>query len=280
MQNFKNNNIYNLNSNFNNTLKTSLKKNSNEIKISNSTLKELLSSSHKNTDNNSKVYKEQKYKLNDGINEFEKKYLLKNQIKSERKNNFDITNNNNLLDNISFNKDDNNNKNSYNNNFIKNNNTNNINPINQVNFVNNKLNLNNLNTIKNLPNIINQKNSIKNNILIKSKKHISFNLDNNIFIKFRKDDFITKSEITTQNGEIYNHPKKDMTYYQNELKLSRPKPIIKTFLTKDIKINKDYILVENLPERQILPDLYDDFEEDDLKSLEKSLERSVDKIIH
>ena len=47
-----------------------------------------------------------------------------------------------------------------------------------------------------------------------------------------------------------------------------------------MKINKDYILVENLPERQILPDLYDDFEEDDLKSLEKSLERSVDKIIH
>ena len=71
-----------------------------------------------------------------------------------------------------------------------------------------------------------------------------------------------------------------MNLYQNELKLIKPKPIIKTFLSKDIKINKDYILVENLPERQILPDLYDDFEEDDLKSLEKSLERSVDKIIH
>ena len=71
-----------------------------------------------------------------------------------------------------------------------------------------------------------------------------------------------------------------MNLYNNKLELIKPKPIIKTFLSKDIKINKDYISVENLPERQILPDLYDDFEEDEIKSLERSLERQVDKILH
>ena len=71
-----------------------------------------------------------------------------------------------------------------------------------------------------------------------------------------------------------------MNLYKNELKMVKPKPIIKTFLSKDIKINHNYTLVENLQERQILPELYDDFEEEDIKSLEKSLERSVDKILH
>lgn len=69
-----------------------------------------------------------------------------------------------------------------------------------------------------------------------------------------------------------------MNLYQNELKMVKPRPIIKTFLAKDIKINHEYNLVENLPERQILPDLYDDFEEDDIKSLEKSLENRLTKL--
>ena len=71
-----------------------------------------------------------------------------------------------------------------------------------------------------------------------------------------------------------------MLMYQTELKLANPKPIIKTFSKNEIGINNEYIYVENLQERQILPDLYDDFEEDDLKSLEKCLEKSVDKIQH
>ena len=91
---------------------------------------------------------------------------------------------------------------------------------------------------------------------------------------------ISKGENMTQNGEIYNHKEKNMNLYKNELKMVKPKPIIKTFLSKDIKINHNYTLVENLQERQILPELYDDFEEEDIKSLEKSLERSVDKILH
>ena len=86
--------------------------------------------------------------------------------------------------------------------------------------------------------------------------------------------------ITTQNGKIFNHIEKNMDLYKSELKMIKPKPIIKKFLSKDIKINKDYVLVENLQERQILPEFYDDFEEEDIKSLEKSLERSIDKILY
>ena len=283
IQNINNNQIYNLHSNINNNLKFSLKKNFNQIKIANSTLKELLSSSYKNFDNNNiKVHKN---KFNFPINDFDKQYLLNNQVKNQRKKKAD--NNYNLLKNISLKEDDKKNNieytNNYNNNYFKNKSTNNditnINEINKTNFLNNTLNLNKKNN--NFPNIINQKNNIKNNnIMTKTKKHITFQLNNNIFIKFRKDDLITNSEITTENGEIYNYPKRDMNFYQKELKFIKPKSIIKSFLPKDIKINKDYILVESLQERQILPDLYDDFEEDDIKSLEKSLEKSVDKILH
>ena len=114
----------------------------------------------------------------------------------------------------------------------------------------------------------------------KSKKHVLFNLNNNIYIKFKNDDLITDSHVTKGDGQIYNYKEKNMDLYNSELKLANPKPIIKSFKENEIKINKDYIFVENLPERQILPDLYDEFEEQDLKSLEKSLERSVDKILH
>ena len=71
-----------------------------------------------------------------------------------------------------------------------------------------------------------------------------------------------------------------MDLYNLELKTFKPKSIIKRFFKNEIKINTEYVNVENLPERQILPDLYDEFEEQDLKSLEKSLEKSVDKILH
>ena len=71
-----------------------------------------------------------------------------------------------------------------------------------------------------------------------------------------------------------------MDLYYDELKNANPKPIIKKFSSSDIGINEEYNLVENLPERHILPDLYDDFVEEDIKSLEKSLEKSVDKIFH
>ena len=109
------------------------------------------------------------------------------------------------------------------------------------------------------------------------KRHICINLNKNIIIAFDKNDLITKSEITN-NGKLLPKVFKDMNSYQYELKIAQPKPILKPYNKEDIKINNSYTLVENLPERQILPELYDDFEDDDIKSLEKSLEKSVDKI--
>ena len=114
----------------------------------------------------------------------------------------------------------------------------------------------------------------------KTKKHVLFNLNNNTYIKFGKEDLITDSQVTDESGKIYNHIEKDMDLYNAELKVAKPKSIIKKNIPYDIKINHEYVWVENLPERQILPDLYDEFEEQDLKSLEKTLEKSVDKILH
>ena len=264
-QKLKNNQILKLNSN--NLLNNNLKQNSNKINEAIPNLKDL-SLSKKNNPNNIKVIKENY----NSFNEFDKKYLLKNKLKIIEKNNIDN------LNNFSYNKNNNNNYESYQNNDKINIKriTNNMTPISKTNFFKKNINLNRKSISKS-----NKKNDLnQNNILIKTKKHISFNLNNNILIKFNKDDLITNSEITNQSGEAYIQPKKNMNSYKNVLKLIKPKPIIKTFLTKDIKINKDYILVENLPERQILPDLYDDFEEDEIKSLERSLERPVDKILH
>ena len=268
----KNNHKYNINQNINNIqikrlnsnnlLDKNLKKNSNEMNEAFLNLKDLLSS--KKNNNNIEVIKEN----NNSFNESDKKYLLKNKLKNIGKNNIENINN------FSYNKSNNNNNITYQNN-DKNNIkriTNNMAPINKNNYFKTNINLNR----KSIPKIKSKTDLTQNNILIKNKRHISFNLNNNILIKFKKDDLITNSEIITQTGEIYIQPKKNI----NELKLIKPKPIIKTFLSKDIKINKDYILVENLPERQILPDLYDDFEEEEIKSLEKSLERPTDKILH
>ena len=248
------NNNYFFNMNKNNSLKKNLIKNNKDNKIIDSTLKEILSS-NKNKPNN--------IISNNNINNLNNQYQdldnLDNTDFSFNKNININTNNNTNNDNINY-------KGNIYNNTINSNNmiVERMTPIDQNN--NNYFNYNN--------------NTVSTNILTKNKKHISFNFNNNIYIKFRTEDLITQSQITNQNGGIYHHKEKDMNLYQNELKMVKPRPIIKTFLAKDIKINHEYNLVENLPERQILPDLYDDFEEDDIKSLEKSLEKSVDKIMH
>ena len=55
------------------------------------------------------------------------------------------------------------------------------------------------------------------------------------------------------------------------------KPCIKKFNKNEIKIKENYINVENLSEKEIIPDLYEE-EEEDIKSLERSLESSIDKL--
>ena len=55
-----------------------------------------------------------------------------------------------------------------------------------------------------------------------------------------------------------------------------PKPCIKIFNEKEIKMNEKYLLAENLKEEDIIPDLYEE-EDEDIKSLSQSLVRSIDK---
>ena len=252
------NNNYLFNMNKNNSLKKNSIKNNNESKIIDSTLKEILSS-NKNKPNN--------IINNNNINSLNNQYQDLDNLDNT---NFSFNKNININQNNNITNDSNNNSNNY-----------------KGNIYNNAINSNNL-TVGGMTSMGQNNNNyfsynnnaISNNILTKNKKHISFNLNNNIYINFRTEDLITQSQITNQNGGIYHHKEKDMNLYLNELKIVKPRPIIKTFLAKDIKINQEYNLVEYLPERQILPDLYDDFEEDDIKSLEKSLEKSVDKIMH
>ena len=55
-----------------------------------------------------------------------------------------------------------------------------------------------------------------------------------------------------------------------------PCPKIKNYEKKEIKVDKNYTLRENMEEKDIIPGL--DYEnEEDIKNIEKSLERSIDK---
>ena len=229
--------------NQNNNLKEKSKYNKKEIKFRESILRDLLSS-HKNTPSNNNV-------------QISDKKILDSDDK--------LYKNNDIIYN---NQNDNNNY--FNDEFM--NNSNNLESA-KVNDINNYKQ--NSEEGNNIINYSNQKKPYK-----KLKGHISFNLDNNIYIKFKADDLINNSLVTDRNGQIYQHNEKNMLIYQEELKLANPKSILKSFYKNEIGINHEYVYVENLQERQILPDLYDDFEEEDLKSLEKCLEKSVDKIQH
>ena len=251
----------------NNSPNYNTKKNS---KITESTLKGLLSS-NKNSINNNNISNNFENNLNNTYNnqrnnnnnDFNKKLLLPKSNPIQGINNY-VTHNNY---NINFSTNNNNTENK-NKNINDNNNT-------TPNNKNNTIIKNDSSSNKNNNNNINNS-----NISFKNKNHISFNLNNNIFIEFKKDDLVTESKIKNQNGEIVNYQQKDMNLYKSKLKEANPKSIIKSFLREDIKINQGYTLVENLPERQILPELYDEFEEEDIKSLEKSLEKSIDKNLH
>ena len=269
IQNIKGNQLGNLYKN--NSAKYNIKKNN---KITESTLKELLSS-NKNSINNNNIKINYENNLNNDYNkqssnnkEFNKNLLIQKINPTQNINNSEPNNNINIYFSTNNNNTDNKNKNkiTYDNNDKTLNNENNS--LVNNNNPNNKNNINNITST----NITNKSNTNKN--------HISFNLNNNILIEFKKDSLITESKITNKNGQIINYEQKDMNSYKNKLKVAKLKPIIKAYLKEDIKINQGYTLVENLPERQILPELYDEFEEDDIKSLEKSLEKSIDKNLH
>ena len=120
-------------------------------------------------------------------------------------------------------------------------------------------------------------NNIENQEKSKRSRHIQIKLENNIVVGFVPKDLITEFQVTKEGEEEIIPFKRDFSIYEKILKREvPPNPIIKKFNKDEIKIKEDYVLMENLEERDIIPELYEDNDED-IKYLEKSLERSIDK---
>ena len=114
----------------------------------------------------------------------------------------------------------------------------------------------------------------------KKIRHIKIDLDKNIIYQYKDGTSLTENyELYNKNNERINSKKNfDINIYMKKLKDKvELKPCIKKFNKNEIKIKENYINVENLSEKEIIPDLYEE-EEEDIKSLERSLESSIDKL--
>ena len=88
--------------------------------------------------------------------------------------------------------------------------------------------------------------AVNNNILQNSnKKHVKFDLKQNVSFIYNKNDYVYNCKIYAKNNN---------TKIKNLRKNS--KPIIKTFNKEDIKINKKYILNERLKEKELVTDFF------------------------
>jgi len=121
---------------------------------------------------------------------------------------------------------------------------------------------------------------------IKEKRHIKIDLDQNNYFNFLKGDLIKYCQIRRGiNGTLEQFmPKEErkIDIFKTDL-FSTPKSTIKRYNKSDIKINKEYILCENLPEEKIIPELFEESnlcenEPDEyIRELAASLRSSIDK---
>ena len=111
-------------------------------------------------------------------------------------------------------------------------------------------------------------------------RRIQINEDKNIYYHYQKDSALEDTyQIYNRNEENLEVKKglRDLNEYMKMIKANpTPKPCIKIFNEKEIKMNEGYLLAENLKEKDIIPDLYEE-EDEDIKSLSQSLVRSIDK---
>ena len=116
----------------------------------------------------------------------------------------------------------------------------------------------------------------------KKDRHINFNLDNNIYIYYKKKDLITKKVIYKGNEKINtnNNDEKKMDIYFELLKSkNKYNSIIKNYDKNEIKVNKDYELNEDMEEYEMLGDLYNIFFYKDINDLDKKLKKTIDKFM-
>ncbi len=114
----------------------------------------------------------------------------------------------------------------------------------------------------------------------KEKNHIKFDLEKTLYYNYKEDSTLFDYyELYNKNKEQLpiNNDIMNLNKYMKSIKNRKNlKPCIKHYNTDEIKINEEYKDAENLSEKDIIPDLYKE-EDEDIKSLEKSLENSIDK---
>ena len=101
----------------------------------------------------------------------------------------------------------------------------------------------------------------------KKNRKIKFDLEKNVLIKYYQKEKIVENE---KKMEFY------FTLLKSKIKFN---PVIKNFDKNDIKINKEYILNENLEEYEILGDLYNIFYLKDINDLDKKLKNNIDNLM-
>ena len=107
--------------------------------------------------------------------------------------------------------------------------------------------------------------------------------DKNVYFKFLKDGIINACQVKkglSGDWEPFK-PKKEEDIFDSRIVFNY-KSIIKKFDKNEIKIDKDYKYRENMEEREILPDFYDDEEkaeiiDEAINELAGSLRSSIDK---
>jgi len=117
----------------------------------------------------------------------------------------------------------------------------------------------------------------------KKDRRIQFNFDNNIYFQFLKNDIMSNCQVKIGPlGELeYFNPKKEEDIFDSRIVFIK-KPSIKPYNKDEIKVDKDYKLRENMEEKDIIPELYEDeeyaqIEDNALEELANSLRSSIDK---
>ena len=117
-----------------------------------------------------------------------------------------------------------------------------------------------------------------------NKKRVAINLDNNFYFTFVKNDLIDLCQVRKGiKGSLeFFQPKTLEDDFDSHIVIQH-RACIKPFKKNEIKIDENYQLRENMDETQIVPELYEDFEEgneineNETQELASSLRGSIDK---
>jgi len=122
----------------------------------------------------------------------------------------------------------------------------------------------------------------ENQIKKRKKKIVGFDLRQNRTYYYHIESTLEDSYLVScyENNKISDFQKSSMNLneYINKLKINiTPNPCIKHFDEKSIKMNEKYVLAENMDEKEIIPDLCEENDED-IQSLRAQIRDSIDKV--